>query len=76
VTTVNTTQTLVNETTGCVASPRPQVLVAAVAPSYAAGRAIPATGLNGPIAGAAWLSVTRKSMTVPTFHDRRPLCST
>lgn len=75
---MNTTQMLVNETTGCVASPRPRVLVpaAALAPSYAAGRAIPATGLNGSIAGAAWLSATRKSMTVPTFHDRWPLCST
>lgn len=75
---MNTTQTLVNETTGCVASPRPEAAVAAVAiaPAYAAGRAIPAAGIDGPIAGATWLSATRKSMTVPTFHDRWPLCST
>lgn len=72
---MNTTQTLVNETTGCVASPRP-VAAVAIAPAYVAGRGIPAAGLNGPIAGATWLCATRKSMTVPTFHDRWPLCST
>lgn len=68
---MNTTQTLVTKTTGCVASPRPKAC--ALAPSYATGRS--GNGINGPLAGASWLIATRKSMTVPTFHDRWPLCS-
>jgi len=70
---VNTTQMLVLETAGCATSPRPES--AALAPSYAARRGTPANGINGPIVGATWLSASRKSMTVPTFHDRWPLCS-
>jgi len=66
---VNTTQTLVNETTGCVASPRPKVVVAARTYANAA-----VDGLSGRIEGS-WLIATPKSMTVPTFHDRWPLCS-
>jgi hypothetical protein len=69
VTTVNTQlTTLVTKTTGCATSPRPEV-----AASYAHDRA--GNGINGPIAGASWLRLTRKSMTVPAFHDRWPLCS-
>lgn len=30
-----------------------------------------ATGIVG-----SWLATSRLSMTVPAFHDRRPLCST
>jgi hypothetical protein len=70
VTAVNTTLTLVTKTTGCVASPRPKAPVtsSAYVNGIATGRVI------GRIAGA-WLVATRKSMTVPAFHDRWPLCS-
>jgi len=60
---VNTTPTLVT-TTGQVTSPRPK-----------AAYACTADGIEGRIAGSAWLVVTRKSMTVPSSHDRWPLCS-
>ena len=63
-TTVNTTPTLVTETTGQVTSPRPN-----------AAYACATNGIEGRIAGTAWLVATRKSMTVPSFHDRWPLCS-
>lgn len=61
---MNTTLTLVTETTGQVTSPRPN---AAYAPRP--------NGIEGRIAGSCWLVATRKSMTVPSFHDRWPLCS-
>jgi len=66
---VKTTTTLVNESTACLASPRPK--------AAAKGRAYVgavAGGLIGHIAGS-WLATSRTSMTVPTFHDRWPLCS-
>jgi hypothetical protein len=69
VTTVkNTTLTLVPA--GCTSSPRPKA--ACRANAYVGS----GTGIDGSIAGTAWLVATRKPMTVPTFHDRWPLCST
>lgn len=65
---MTTTQTLVNQTTGCAASPRPEAVASpAYATAIAGGRG------TGRIVGS-WLA-TRKSMTVPAFHDRWPLCS-
>jgi len=61
---VNTTPTLVIPTAGQLLSPRPK-----------AAYACAANGIEGRIAGAAWLVATRKTMTVPSFHDRWPLCS-
>ena len=61
---MNTTLTLVTKTTGYVASPR--LKAAVTSRVYADG--------SGRIAGA-WLVATRKSMTVPAFHDRWPLRS-
>jgi len=67
---VNTTQTtLVTKTTGCVASPGPKAAAGARAYANAA-----VAGLIGRIEGS-WLIASPKSMTVPTFHDRWPLCS-
>ncbi len=36
------------------------------------------TGITGTRnnTGATWFSIARKPMSVPTFHDRWPLCST
>lgn len=45
----------------------------AAAPMCTAGRANYATTAG---AGASWASIARKSLTVPAFHDRRPLPST
>lgn len=65
---MNTTLTLVTKTTGYVASPR--LKAAVTSRVYANG----SVRVIGRIAGA-WLVATRKSMTVPAFHDRWPLRS-
>jgi len=62
---VNTTLLPVLQTATCTATPRPKAYGAIVA----------SIG-NGRSTGASWLFATRKSMTVPAFHDRWPLCST
>lgn len=33
-------------------------------------------GITGNGIVGSWLATSRLSMTVPAFHDRRPLCST
>jgi hypothetical protein len=66
VTTVNTTLLPVLQTAECAAAPRPKAAYAGIVASIG----------NGLTTGASWLSATRKSMTVPAFHDRLPLCST
>jgi hypothetical protein len=63
---VNTMLLPVLQTAERTAAPRPKTAVTG---------AVAYIG-NGRIAGASWLSATCKSMTVPAFHDRWPLCST
>ena len=63
----NTTLTLVPQTAACVTSPRPK--------SVDGIALVGGNGIAGPIAGAAWLTTARKSMTAPSFHDRWPLRS-
>jgi len=62
-----------------------QIATAAVAPRPKAGLALAlvpvcagtaAYGTNGNGIAGTWLATSRLSMTVPAFHDRRPLCST
>lgn len=60
-------------------APRPDAAAArvAVAPvctgatAYGKAKAVIGNGTAG-----SWLATSRLSMTVPAFHDRRPLCST
>jgi hypothetical protein len=56
-----------------VATSRPKTAgTAALAPVYGIG-----TGTRkGNATVASWSIAARKSMTVPAFHDRWPLCST
>lgn len=65
------------QTAASVVAPRPKAVALALAPvctgPAASGTAISAIG-NG--TAGSWLATSRLSMTVPAFHDRRPLCST
>ena len=56
-------------------APRPKAVAPAVAPVCAVTAAAYGKTTGNGIAGS-WLATTRLSMTVPSFHDRRPLCST
>ena len=40
------------------------------------GNGITGNGITGNGIVGSWLATSRLSMTVPAFHDRRPLCST
>ena len=53
-----------------------QDLGAAVAPRPKAGYPTALAPNAGITTATSWSVVTRKSMTVPAFHDRWPLCST
>lgn len=66
VTTVNTTLLCLSQNLGTTDAPRPKSgYPTAVAPITA-----------GITTAASWSAAVRKSMTVPAFHDRWPLCST
>lgn len=66
VTTVNTTLLCLSQNLGTTAAPRPKAgYRTALAPTIA-----------GITTTAPWSAAVRKSMTVPAFHDRWPLCST
>ena len=41
-----------------------------------ATKGITGNGITGNGIVGSWLATSRLSMTVPAFHDRRPLCST
>jgi hypothetical protein len=79
--TVNTTDLRKLQPADIAVAPRPKAttaptIVAVVCPVTPAayGKAT-GTGNGNGIAGT-WLATSRLSMTVPAFHDRRPLCST
>ncbi len=62
-------------------APRPKTAAAAVAATahVCSGTAMygkATTGITGNGIVGSWLATSRLSMTVPAFHDRRPLCST
>jgi hypothetical protein len=66
------------QTAASVVAPRPKAVALALAPVCAGAPAhgptetvVIGNGITG-----SWLATSRLSMTVPAFHDRRPLCST
>ncbi|HSP05470.1 MAG TPA: hypothetical protein VLR27_18340 [Acidimicrobiales bacterium] len=66
------------QTAASVVAPRPKTAVLALAPVCAGAPAYGPTEtvvIGNGITGS-WLATSRLSMTVPAFHDRRPLCST
>lgn len=62
------------QTAASVVAPRPKYAVLALAPVCTGAPADVTTVIGNGIAGS-WLATSRLSMTVPAFHDRRPLCS-
>lgn len=81
VTTVKTTDLQNLQPATLAVAPRPKAAIAlvAVAPvcpvTPAAHAKTTGMGIGTGIAGT-WFATSRLSMTVPAFHDRRPLCST
>lgn len=79
--TVTTTDLQMLQPADIAVAPRPKAAIApdVVAPvcpvTPAAYGKTTGTGNGNGIAGT-WLATSRLSMTVPAFHDRRPLCST
>lgn len=76
---MNTTDLQRLQPAAIAVAPRPKTTVPAAAPvcavtSAAYGKA--AKGITGNGIAGSWLATSRLSMTVPAFHDRRPLCST
>ena len=66
------------QTAASVVAPRPKPAVLALAPICTGAPAYGPTEkvvIGNGIFGS-WLATSRLSMTVPAFHDRRPLCST
>ncbi len=76
VNTMKTTLLHLLQTAASVVAPRPKSAVLALAP-VCAGAPVHGyeTAIGNGITGT-WLATSRLSMTVPAFHDRRPLCST
>lgn len=75
---MNTTDLHNAQTAALAVAPRPK---AATTPAVAAaptctGSAMYGKALIGGGISGTWLATSRLSMTVPAFHDRRPLCST
>lgn len=64
------------QTFASVVAPRPKAAAPALAPvcTGTAHGATPVAVIGN--ATGSWLATSRLSMTVPAFHDRRPLCST
>lgn len=78
---MNTTDLRLSQHADLAVAPRPKTgaaRVVATAPvctgTAAYGKATTAITGNGIV--GSWLATSRLSMTVPAFHDRRPLCST
>jgi hypothetical protein len=64
------------QTAASVVAPRPKTAVLALAPVCAGAPAHGDETAIGNGTTGTWLATSRLSMTVPAFHDRRPLCST
>ncbi len=62
---MKTTLLCLTQTTGSTGAPRPYALAPMTLAPTTAVRAIT----------ASWSAIVRKSMNVPAFHDRWPLCS-
>ena len=80
VTPVNTTLLHLPQTAAAAVAPRPKATARVATAALCTGTTVaygkaPKTVIGNGISGS-WLATTRLSMTVPAFHDRRPLCST